>query len=279
MERLIEFLIRYKHCFLFILLEVAALLLLFSKRVHHSAISATAINYIVGHSNDLANRWYSYIELKEENEALLLEKANIENQYLRLKQEFATYKANNQITIDSINKASNSKVLTTAEVISTNKATNNPYFVINKGKADGIETNMGVVAKAGVVGSIMSVSEHYAIIIPITNPNFQLNCLSKQTSSSGTLVSYGLEQYSTLRNVPNHIKIEAGDSILTGKDSYIFPEGLLVGRIEPNQEQEGQAPYRVHLATDFNRLHNVYIISKKKDSEVTALEESIKTDD
>ncbi len=279
MERLIEFLIRYKHWFLFILLEVAALLLLFSKRVHHSAIKNSAINYVVGYSNDFANRWYAYVELKNENKELLLEKANIENQYLRLKQEFESYKANNQVTIDSISNASGSKVLMTAEVISTNKATNNPYFVINKGKAEGIDINMGVVGKAGVVGSIMSVSEHYAIIIPITNPNFQLNCLSKRTSSSGTLVSYGLEQYSTLRNVPNHIKIEAGDSILTGKDSYIFPEGLFVGSIEPKQGQEGQTSYRVHLATDFNSLHNVYIISKKKDPEVIALEESIKTDD
>ncbi len=279
MERLIEFLLRYKHCFLFILLEVVALLLLFSKRVHHSAIQTSAINSVVGYSNDLANRWYTYLDLKRENEQLLLEKANIENQYLHLKQEFENYKANNQVNLDSIKRASGLSVLTTAEIISTNKATNNPYLIINRGKAEGVNINMGVLSKHGVVGSIMSVSEHYAIVIPITNPNFQLNCLSSRTGSSGTLVSYGLEQYSLLKNVPNHVKIEVGDSIMTGKDSYIFPESLFVGRIAPQDNDKNPYSYRVELATDFNRLHNVYIIDKKKDPEVMELEASIKTDD
>ncbi len=276
MDRLIEFLLRYKHWFLFFSLELLALLLLFNKRVHHSAIQTSAINSIVGYSNDIANKWYTYIELKEENEQILIEKARLENKYLQLLQDFEYYKANNTITLDSINKQSNCKVLLTAQVISRNNTSGTPYFIINKGKVDGIKNNMGVIGKSGVVGSIMSTSDHYSIIIPITNPNFQLNCLSKQTGSSGTLVSYGLDEYCSLKNVPKHINLQVGDSILTGKDSYIFPEGLLVGTIAPKR---GNTQHNVLLTIDFNRLHNVYIIDKKKDLELHTLEEEIRADD
>ncbi len=276
MNRLIEFLLRYKHWFLFIILECFALLLLFNRRVHHSAIQTSVINSFVGYSNDIANKWYSYVELKEENEELLAEKARIENEYLQLLQDFEYYKANNTIILDSINQQKDCKVVLTAQVISRNNTSGAPYFLINKGGKDGIKSNMGVIGKSGVVGSIMSVSDHYSIIIPITNSDFQLNCLSKTTGSSGTLVSYGLEEYCSLRNVPKHIKLEVGDSILTGKDSYIFPEGLLVGTIAP---QKNKTQHNVHLATDFNRLHNVYIINKKKNLELNMLEEQIRRND
>ncbi len=276
MDRLIEFLLRYKHWVLFCLLELLALMLLFNKTVQHSSIRLSAINHIIGYSNDIANKWYTYIGLKEENQQLLIEKAKLENKYLQLLQDFEKYKANNISILDSIRKVSNCDILLSAQIISTNKISGSPYLIIDKGRNDGISENMGVVGKYGVVGSIMSTSSKYSIIIPITNPNFQLNCLSKQTGSSGTLVSYGLDQYCSLKNVPKHIKLLMKDSIVTGKDSYIFPEGLLVGTVAPKQNK---TEHNVRLATDFNRLHNVYIINKKKDSELNILEEEIKRND
>ncbi len=275
MDRLIDFLLRNKHWFLFFSLELLALLLLFNKRVNHSAMRISTINNLVGYSNDIANKWYTYIELKEENKQILIEKAKIENKYLQLLQDFNYYKANNTVILDSIKRQTDCKVIATAEVISRNKISGSPYFIINKGKNDGLESNMGVIGKSGVIGSIMSISEHYSIVIPITNSNFQLNCQSKKTGSSGTLVSYGLDQYCSLKNIPKHIDLQLGDSILTGKDSYIFPEGLLVGTIAPKKN----TMHNVHLTTDFNRLHNVYIIEKKKDVELSILENEIRAND
>ncbi len=279
MNRLIEFLVRYKHWFLFFILEIISLLLVFNNSIHHSAIKTSAINIISGYSNDIANRWYAYVELKEDNEKLLLEKASIENKYLALKKEFDAYKANNIVKLDSIKAQTHCKVLLTAQVININKVSGNPYLIINKGTSDGVALNMGVVSSEGVVGSIMSVSQHYALVIPITNPKFQLNCFSSQTGSSGTLISYGIEKHSYLKNIPKHIKIMEGDSILTGKDSYIFPEGLLIGTIAQQKSNDRQGHYLVRLASKFNSLHNVYVINKKKDLEIKKLEEKIRTDD
>ncbi len=276
MNRLIEFIIRYKHWFLFFILELIALLLLFNRSVHHSAIRSSMMNSIVGYSNDIANKWYAYIDLKKENEALLIEKANIENRYLQLQKDFETYKANNISILDSIKQESNCEVLITAEVVNRRKIDNRSYIIINKGRNHGVRKNMGVIGRSGVIGCIMSTSDNYSIIIPIINNNFQLNCVSKQSGSSGTLVSYGLENFCSLKNIPKHIKLQIGDSILTGKDSYIFPEGLLVGRISPNKQG---THYNVRLATNFNGLHNVYIINKKKSSEINSLEDQIKSND
>ena len=63
-----------------------------------------------------------------------------------------------------------------ARVVNRVTHTNEVYYTINKGRRDGIETDMGVMSASGVVGAVMAVSDHYALVIPVLNPKIRLAC-------------------------------------------------------------------------------------------------------
>ena len=49
------------------------------------------------------------------------------------------------------------------------------HIIIDKGSADGVECDMGVVANGCAVGVVDAVSEHYAIVLPLINTNIQVS--------------------------------------------------------------------------------------------------------
>ncbi len=277
MNRLLQFLVRYKHVFLFLFLELGALLLVFSYSIHKKALSLSLATSIIGGTTETINGVYSYIDLKEKNQTLLLENAHLNQEVLNLKQQFESYRAQNTFRLDSLERLFQTEIVTTAHILNRKNSLGKNYFIINKGKTSGIETNMGVMSEHSVVGSIMSVSDNYAIVIPIINPDFRLNCIESKTKTLASLCSeLGSTAQVSLIDIPKHLDLHQGDTITTGRDSYIFPEGLLVGAIEQKNISKGRTDtYSVKLFTDFNKLQNIYILKKHHNSEKKQLEMSL----
>jgi hypothetical protein len=158
------------------------------------------------------------------------------------------------------------------------------YYTINKGRRDGIETDMGVMSASGVVGAVMAVSDHYALVIPVLNPKIRLACTLLGQEVSGTLAapSSPNANEAILSNVPPHAHPQIGDTITTSGYSYLFPEGMMVGTIADSVPARVKgsagtfANYPVHLSTDFQGLRYVYVIREKPTHEVRALEDSIR---
>ena len=143
---------------------------------------------------------------------------------------------------------------------------------------------MGVMSASGVVGAVMAVSDHYALVIPVLNPKIRLACTLLGQEVSGTLAapSSPNANEAILSNVPPHAHPKIGDTITTSGYSYLFPEGMMVGTIADSvpARLKGSAGtfanYPVHLSTDFQGLRYVYVIREKPTHEVRALEDSIR---
>lgn len=76
-----------------------------------------------------------------------------------------------------------------------------------------------------------------------------------------------------IKGVPNHIKMFAGDTVVTSGFSA-FPAGILVGRItKPNvATNDNFLSGELNLFTDFSTLQYVYVVKDKKAEEQKALE-------
>ena len=143
---------------------------------------------------------------------------------------------------------------------------------------------MGVMSASGVVGAVMAVSDHYALVIPVLNPKIRLACtlLGQEVSGTLTASSSPNANEAILSNVPPHAHPQIGDTITTSGYSYLFPEGMMVGTIADSVPARVKgsagtfANYPVHLATDFQGLRYVYVIREKPTHEVRALEDSIR---
>lgn len=68
MRKLLDFLIRKRHWFLFILLEVVSCIFLYYNQAYHRNLILGSSNTLVGHISSISGAVRSYIGLKGENE-------------------------------------------------------------------------------------------------------------------------------------------------------------------------------------------------------------------
>ena len=286
MDKLLEFLHKYRHWFVFLILETIALVTYLSGSLYSRSLGWYATSAVFGRVNELMTEGWSYVGLRPRNEELLRENARLRTAYTLLARQMQDAEAHGVLprlhATDSLPIDPSAVII--ARVVNRVTHTNEVYYTINKGRRDGIETDMGVMSASGVVGAVMAVSDHYALVIPVLNPKIRLACtlLGQEVSGTLTASSSPNANEAILSNVPPHAHPQIGDTITTSGYSYLFPEGMMVGTIADSipARVKGSAGtfanYPVHLSTDFQGLRYVYVIREKPTHEVRALEDSIR---
>jgi rod shape-determining protein MreC len=80
-------------------------------------------------------------------------------------------------------------------------------------------------------------------------------------------------EYATLVDIPHHVKITPGDTVITSGFGGIFPEGHHIGVIEDFHLKGGNYyVIRVKLSTDFRRLNYVQVIRNFAKNETDSLD-------
>lgn len=286
MDKLLEFLQKYRHWFVFLLLETIALVTYLSGSLYSRSLGWYATSAVFGRVNELMTEGWSYVGLRPRNEELLRENARLRTAYTLLARQMQDAEAHGVLprlhATDSLPIDPSAVII--ARVVNRVTHTGEVYYTINKGRRDGIETDMGVMSASGVVGAVMAVSDHYALVIPVLNPKIRLACtlLGQEVSGTLTASSSPNANEAILSNVPPHAHPQIGDTITTSGYSYLFPEGMMVGTIADSVPARVKgsagtfANYPVHLSTDFQGLRYVYVIREKPTHEVRALEDSIR---
>lgn len=286
MDKLLEFLQKYRHWFVFLILETIALVTYLSGSLYSRSLGWYATSAVFGRVNELMTEGWSYVGLRPRNEELLRENARLRTAYTLLARQMQDAEAHGLLprlhATDSLPIDPSAVII--ARVVNRVAHTSEVYYTINKGRRDGIETDMGVMSASGVVGAVMAVSDHYALVIPVLNPKIRLACtlLGQEVSGTLTASSSPNANEAILSNVPPHAHPQIGDTITTSGYSYLFPEGMMVGTIADSVPARVKgsagtfANYPVHLSTDFQGLRYVYVIREKPTHEVRALEDSIR---
>lgn len=286
MDKLLEFLHKYRHWFVFLILETIAFVTYLSGSLYSRSLGWYATSAVFGRVNELMTEGWSYVGLRPRNEELLRENTRLRTAYTLLARQMQDAEAHGVLprlhATDSLPIDPSAVII--ARVINRVTHTGEVYYTINKGRRDGIETDMGVMSASGVVGAVMAVSDHYALVIPVLNPKIRLACtlLGQEVSGTLTASSSPNANEAILSNVPPHAHPQIGDTITTSGYSYLFPEGMMVGTIADSVPARVKgsagtfANYPVHLSTDFQGLRYVYVIREKPTHEVRALEDSIR---
>jgi len=285
-DKLLEFLQKHRHWFVFLILETIALVTYLSGSLYSRSLGWYATSAVFGRVNELMTEGWSYVGLRPRNEELLRENARLRTAYTLLARQMQDAEAHGLLprlhATDSLPIDPSAVII--ARVVNRVTHTGEVYYTINKGRRDGIETDMGVMSASGVVGAVMAVSDHYALVIPVLNPKIRLACtlLGQEVSGTLTASSSPNANEAILSNVPPHAHPQIGDTITTSGYSYLFPEGMMVGTIADSVPARVKgsagtfANYPVHLSTDFQGLRYVYVIREKPTHEVRALEDSIR---
>lgn len=276
MRELIDFLLNYKHWFLFLLLEVISLIGLFSSNGYQKSVYFTTANSIVGYAYTTISSVTSYFHLASVNQDLEAENEKLRMENIALRNHFHAAKVDS-VKLDSI---SPDYQVVMAQVVNftLHKATN--LITINKGSADGIKPEMGVVSSRGVVGVVYLTSAHYSIVMPLLNTNCRISCRLRQSDYFGTLEWKRGDSRSTYATgVPRHAKVKVGDIVETNGYSDIFPPGVPIGKVSNIGDSEDGMSYslKVNLFTNFGTLRDVSIITNYSNPERHLLEDEAQT--
>lgn len=273
MQKVIDFFIRKKDFFVFLLLLNISFLLIFNSSFFHKSKVIVFFNGIANMTKENINNFNSYFELKKLNTQLVEE-----NLYLRNMLE----NASDNYTLDSLSKATFK--YKNARVISNNLSSLKNQLVLDIGTSNGIDKEMGVISQNGIVGIITNSSLNYSSVMSVLNLNTKINAKIKRSSHFGTLEWNGVStRHLILNDIAETADIRVGDSIITGGMSLIFPEGINVGvvskiinqnkfrdtlnklKIENNKVKYSDFTgnylnIEVRLHTEMSTINNVYVI-------------------
>lgn len=267
MRNLLDFLSRHNHWFVFLILEVISFVLLFHYNSYQGSVwfsSANAVSGKVFEWNSAVGQFFSLTDVNR--------KLTERNIYLEREVEMLTEqinKANKDTTAIERMQQSVMKGYETipAKVVNSSLDKANNLITIDKGAADGVKKDMGVVSGTGIVGIVYLTSDHYSVVIPVLNQQSNISCTIKGRGYFGYLNwSGGSPEYAYINDIPRHAHFRLGDYIVTSGYSSVFPAGIFVGRIKHVYNSEDGISYRlkVTLSTDFARLRDVCVINDKE---------------
>ncbi len=190
-------------------------------------------------------------ELKKERDRLLAEKVRLielekENEILREQlgfQQKAAFK------------------LIPAEVIAKEPTNIQESIVINVGKNGGAIEGMPVISSDMLVGKISEVNFTSSHVTLITNPNSIINVMLQESRANGLArgqLGYGL----VMESIPQDVKINVSDLVVTSGLGGNFPKGLLMGEVSEIISKQSEIFQSAILrpVLDFSKLELVFII-------------------
>ena len=100
--------------------------------------------------------------------------------------------------------------------------------------------------------------------MPVLNRKSRISCAIRGRDYFGYLRWDGGDPlYAYVEGIPRHAKFRKGEWVETSGFSYIFPQGISVGRIVGIYNSADGLSYKlkIHLSTDFACLRDVSVIN------------------
>lgn len=273
MHNLWNFLNRFSHWFLFMVLFGGSLFLLYRFNAYQKSVVFTAASSISGKFLEGVSYVRSYIALEEKNRELARYNIVLQQRVERLRSKLRA-----DVSDSLVKERYADFNIIPARVINATVGTRNNYLTINKGYADGIKPEMGVVCGTGIVGVVYQTSANYAIVMSLLNRKTAVSCRLRGTDYFGYLHWNGDHSlYAQLEDIPRHAKLKAGMPVETSGFSAVFPPGIFVGKVSHISDSEDGLSYmlEVNLGTDFAKLSDVYVIDCPARAEIDSLERTI----
>ena len=264
MRNLLDFLARHNHWFVFVLLEVISAVLLFKYNSYQGSVWFSSANAVSGRVYEASAAVGQYFSLVTVNRQLTQRNVYLEREVARMAQEHAEATADSSYLQRLQNNQTNRYRSVPARVVSSSLDRLNNFITIDKGEADGVKKDMGVVCGTGIVGIVYLTSAHYSVVIPVLNSKSNISCSIRGRGYFGYLHWMGgVPDEAYLDDVPRHARFRIGDVIVTSGYSSVFPPGMLVGKVMRVYNSANGLSFRlrIKLTTDFGNLRDVCVIT------------------
>jgi len=273
MRNILVFFLRYHFLLLFLLLEVFSIALLVNSTYYQSSAILNAGSRVTGRFYNNISNATDYLKLRTTNEQLARENALLRQMkgVSFLKNDTSSFWVQ-----DTLYKQQYRYIV--SKVVLNTVGKRNNYIMLDKGTRSGIQKDMAVITSNGIVGTVVTVSENFCWVMSMLNKHTRVSGRIIKNNQMGTIVWNGVDHmYGTLTDIPAHVKIAKGDTIVSSGYSYIFPAGIMIGTISDFRVEQGDHFYTIpfRFSVDFNALQYVYVVKNLMKDEQQALEKSM----
>ncbi|MBO9200279.1 MULTISPECIES: rod shape-determining protein MreC [Niastella] len=277
MRNIFLFIRRYFNFVFFVVLQIAALYILFHYNKFHEAVFSGVANELTGNIGGKYTNVTYYFHLKKTNDDLAKENEELRNKLLANFERPDTTQKIVQDTIPYDTLGHYRKYLyRSARVVNNSVSLPNNTFTINRGENEGIHKNMGVISPTGVAGVVINTSNNYAVVMSLLHRQTKISASLKKTGETGKVLWDGTSPlYVTLKDIPKSAQVVKGDSVVTSPYASHFPPGLLIGTVMDIVDDKTSSFYTLRLkpATNFFNVQFVMVVENLLKDEQAKLEE------
>jgi rod shape-determining protein MreC len=206
--------------------------------------------------------WSNYSELRgarDENARLRQQVGELQIQ-LQEQRSLAARSASLQSLLDL-------KTTATVPTLAANVIAGNPNpgvrtVTIDRGTADGVVADMGVIAPAGLVGRIIGpVARHAARVQLLVDRNAAAGAMTERARAGGMILGSDDDPPLKMDLVPNLADVKEGDQVVSSGVDGIYPKGFMIGKIEKVERKGGlYLSIGVRPVVDFGSLEEVLVV-------------------
>lgn len=142
---------------------------------------------------------------------------------------------------------------------------------INKGKVDGVRSDMPVVVPEGLVGRVGPVYKKEAIVLLLVDPSHYVDVLVQRSRLRGLLRGSGFVQQADLQSsallsrleyLERGSDVQEKDRLITSGLDRLYPKGIYVGDVEKVERSRFQlfTNALVVPSVDFTKLEEVIVL-------------------
>ena len=210
--------------------------------------------------SSVSGGWSNYVSLRDvrtENETL---RRQLDEAQLQLQEQRALAERSRGL-MATLGLRDRSHLQTVAaEVIGAGATTDFKTVTIDKGTADGVRTDMAVMAPGGVVGRVVVPSGRAAKVQLLIDRSAAAGVLIERSRSQGVAVGAGNELL-RMEYVSEVADVVVGDTVVTSGIDGIFPKGFVVGKVEA-VEKSGNSYKQILVrpAVDFSSIEEVLVV-------------------
>lgn len=263
MRNLIDFITRYNHWFVFVILEVVSFVLLFKFNSYQGSVWFSSANVVAGKVYESDATIKNFFSLTKINQQLNVRNLYLEQTVRKLSEQVHAETGDSSWLFRTQAEVLKEYKLIPAKVITNSIDKRDNFITIDKGRLDGVKPDMGVACGTGIVGVVYMVSDHYSIVIPVLNSKSNISVTIRKRGYYGYLRwTGGASDLAYVDDIPRHAHFRLGDLIETSGYSAMFPPGIIAGQILHVYNSPDGLSYRVQvrLTTDFGNLRDVCVI-------------------
>jgi rod shape-determining protein MreC len=271
------FIRRYFNFVFFVVLQIAALYILFHYNKFHEAVFSGVANELTGNIGGKYTNITYYFHLKSTNDQLAKENEELRNKLLaNFERPDTTQKlVTDTIPYDTLGHF-RKYLYRSARVVNNSVSLPNNTFTINRGENEGVHKNMGVISPNGVAGVVINTSNNYAVVMSLLHRQTKISASLKKTGETGKVLWDGTSPlYITLKDIPKSAQVAKGDSVVTSPYASHFPPGILIGTVMDIVDDKTSSFYTLRLkpATNFFNVQFVMVVENLLKDEQAKLEE------